>query len=107
MRSNWHCDPPPLSPSSDRRCTAGSDRRFASGERLSLGVGSSESVATEHEQLGVPFERRGRVLDVVRGLWDGLFDAYDGDFVTLENANIGLCSTGTLPMYVASTTFDL
>lgn len=83
-----------------------------SGGRLSLGVGvgSGESVATEHEQLGVPFDRRGRVLDetldVIRGLWDGAIDAYDGDFVTLEDADIGLRPTGDLPVYVASATFD-
>jgi len=74
-----------------------------SGGRLSLGVGvgSGASVATEHEQLGVPFDRRGRVLDetldVIRGLWDGAIDTYDGDFVTLEDADIGLRPTGELP----------
>lgn len=83
-----------------------------SGGRLSLGVGvgSGDSVATEHEQLGVPFEQRGRVLDetldVVRGLWDSPLDIYDGDFVTLEDADIGLRPPGELPVYVASATFD-
>lgn len=83
-----------------------------SGGRLSLGVGvgSGDSVATEHEQLGVPFEQRGRVLDetldVVRGLWASPLDVYDGDFVTLEDADIGLRPPGELPVYVASATFD-
>ena len=83
-----------------------------SGGRLSLGVGvgSGDSVAVEHEQLGVPYERRGRVLDetldVVRGLWNGPLDEYDGDFVTLEDADIGLRPPGELPVYVASATFD-
>lgn len=83
-----------------------------SGGRLSLGVGvgSGESVAAEHEQLGVPFECRGRVLDetldVIRGLWDGPLEGYDGKFVTLEDADIGLRPPGELPVYVASATFD-
>lgn len=77
---------------------------------LGIGVGSGDSVVTEHVQLGVPFERRGCVLDetldVVRGLWDGSIDAYDGNFVTLKDADIGLRPTGDLPVYVASATFD-
>lgn len=83
-----------------------------SGGRLSLGVGvgSGDSVTTEHEQLGVPFERRGRVLDetldIVRGLWDSPLDGYDGDFVTLEDADIGLRPPSELPIYVASASFD-
>lgn len=83
-----------------------------SGGRLSLGVGvgSGGAVATEHDQLGVEFEKRGKVLDetldIVRELWDGSVDAYNGEFVSLEDADIGLRPPGSLPVYVASATFN-
>jgi len=82
-----------------------------SGGRLSLGVGvgSGASVATEHEQLGVPFDRRGRVLDetldVIRGLWDGAIDTRR----RLRHARgrrYRITADRELPIYVASATFD-
>ena len=83
-----------------------------SGGRLSLGVGvgSGDAVAAEHRDLDVPFEQRGRALDetldVIRRLWTESIDSYNGEFVTLEDANIGLRPPGRLPVYVASATFD-
>lgn len=83
-----------------------SNGRFTMG----VGVGSGDSVAVEHEQLDVSFEQRGRVLDetldVIRGLWDGRVDSFAGDFITLEDADIGLRPPGELPVYIASAMFD-
>lgn len=78
--------------------------------KMGVGVGSGDAVEREHEQFGVPYEKRGRVLDetlnVLETLWTGACDSYDGEFVSLDNADIGLRPPGDLPIYVASATFD-
>lgn len=83
-----------------------------SGGHLSLGVGVGVRPAErrEHEQLGVPFERRGALLndglDVVTSLWSGEAIDHEGDATSLEDANIGFSPARTPPIYVASAAVD-
>lgn len=84
-----------------------------SGGRLALGVGVGvgSGVATEHDQLDVPYDRRGAVLDegleIVEGLWDDEPVSADGGFFELRDADIGIRPCGrSPPIYIASATFD-
>jgi alkanesulfonate monooxygenase SsuD/methylene tetrahydromethanopterin reductase-like flavin-dependent oxidoreductase (luciferase family) len=84
-----------------------------SGGRLALGVGVGigEGVAAEHDQLDVPYDRRGALLDegleIVAGLWDGGPVSADGEFFDLDDAAIGIRPAGSAPpIHVASATFD-
>lgn len=84
-----------------------------SGGRLALGigVGVGSSVVEEHEQLDVPYGRRGALLDegleIVTGLWEDEPVTVDGEFFDLEDADIGLRPCGSPPpLYIASATFD-
>lgn len=83
-----------------------------SGGRLSfgVGVGGGAAVRREHEQMNVPFSRRGtmldEVLDVVTALWTGDSVDYDGEFYQLEDASIGFQTVFDPPIYVASKAFD-
>lgn len=83
-----------------------------SGGRLSLGVGVGVRPAerAEQAQLGVPFERRGAILDeslaAVERLWTGEPVDFDGEFVSLEGATIGFGPVEPPPVYVASAAFD-
>lgn len=82
------------------------------GGRLALGVGVGvrPTERTEHEQLGVDFERRGRRLDetleVARALWTGEAVAHAGEWYDLSDASIGFGPVGDLPVYAASAAFD-
>ncbi|WP_331234363.1 LLM class flavin-dependent oxidoreductase [Natronorarus salvus] len=86
---------------------------LVSGGRLALGlgVGVGPDVEAEHDQLGLPYGRRGALLDegleVIAGLWSGDRVTVDGEFFELEDAEIGVqpCG-GPPPIYVASATFD-
>lgn len=84
-----------------------------SGGRLALGVGVGvgEGVAAEHDQLDVPYERRGALLDegleILEGLWSDDPVSVDGEFFELEDADVGIRPSGrSPPVYVASATFD-
>ncbi|WP_254525808.1 LLM class flavin-dependent oxidoreductase [Natrinema caseinilyticum] len=84
-----------------------------SGGRLALGVGVGvgSGVATEHDQLDVPYDRRGAVLDegleIIEGLWGDEPVSVDGEFFELEDADIGIRPCGSPPpVYIASATFD-
>lgn len=83
-----------------------------SGGRLALGVGvgGGPAVREEHDQLGIPFDRRGAVLDetleVITYLWSGDPVDYDGEFFQLENASIGFRPARNPPLYAASKEFD-
>lgn len=84
-----------------------------SGGRLTLGIGAGwnrPSSVHEHEQLGVPFEKRGAVLneslEVITALWSGETVTYDGEFYQFEDVKIGIepCSDPTI--YLASGAYD-
>lgn len=83
-----------------------------SGGRLVLGVGvgGGPTVRREHEQMDVPFEQRGALLnetlDVVRALWAGESIDYDGEFHNLSDVGIGFQPARNPPIYVASKAFD-
>lgn len=83
-----------------------------SGGRLALGVGvgGGPAVRREHDQLGVPFGRRGAMLDealdVMTALWSGEAIDYDGEFYRLEDASIGFQPACDPPLYAASKEFD-
>ncbi len=83
-----------------------------SGGRLALGVGVGvrPTEREEQEQLGVPFERRGAMLDeslaIIDGLWTDEPVTLDGEFLSLDGASIGFGPTRKPPIYVASAAFD-
>ena len=83
-----------------------------SGGRLVLGVGvgGGPTVHREHDQMDVPFERRGAMLnetlEVIRTLWSGESIDYDGEFHDLSNVGIGFQPARDPPIYVASKAFD-
>lgn len=83
-----------------------------SGGRLSLGVGVGvrPPEREEMEQLGVPYERRGAMLDealdVITELWSGEPVSHDGEFFSLEAASIGFSPATRPSIYVASAAFD-
>ncbi|MFC7157096.1 LLM class flavin-dependent oxidoreductase [Halomarina halobia] len=86
---------------------------LVSGGRLALGVGVGvgAGVATEHDQLDIPYDRRGAVLDegleIVEGLWGDEPVSVDGEFFELSDADVGIRPCGSPPpVYVASATFD-
>jgi alkanesulfonate monooxygenase SsuD/methylene tetrahydromethanopterin reductase-like flavin-dependent oxidoreductase (luciferase family) len=86
---------------------------LVSGGRLAIGVGVGvgSDVESEHEQLDLPYGRRGALLDegleIVTGLWSDDPVSFDGEFFEVEDADIGLrpCG-GSPPLYIASATFD-
>jgi alkanesulfonate monooxygenase SsuD/methylene tetrahydromethanopterin reductase-like flavin-dependent oxidoreductase (luciferase family) len=86
---------------------------LVSGGRLAIGVGVGvgSDVESEHEQLDLPYDRRGALLDegleIVTGLWNDDPVSFDGEFFEVEDADIGLrpCG-GSPPLYIASATFD-
>jgi alkanesulfonate monooxygenase SsuD/methylene tetrahydromethanopterin reductase-like flavin-dependent oxidoreductase (luciferase family) len=84
-----------------------------SGGRLTIGVGVGvgPGVETEHEQLDIPYNRRGAVLDegldILQGLWGNEPISVEGEFFDITDADIGIRPSGSLPpIYVASATFD-
>ena len=83
-----------------------------SGGRLSLGVGVGvrPPEREEMEQLGVPYERRGAMLDetleVLEALWSGEPVSHDGEFVSLDEASIGFSPATRPAIHVASAAFD-
>ncbi|SDK62515.1 LLM class flavin-dependent oxidoreductase [Natronorubrum texcoconense] len=86
---------------------------LVSGGRLALGVGVGvgDGVETEHDQLDVPYERRGALLDegleILEGLWSNDPVSVDGEFFELDDADIGIRPCGSSPpIYIASATFD-
>lgn len=84
-----------------------------SGGRLVLGVGTGSvgtagsSVEHEFRELGVPWERRGDVLDeqldVISKLWSGEAVEHSGEFFDLDGEGIGFRPCRDPPVYVAST----
>lgn len=86
---------------------------LVSGGRLALGigVGVGPDVELEHEQLDLPYDRRGALLDegleIITGLWDDESVSFGGEFFEVKDVDIGLrpCG-GSPPLYVASATFD-
>ncbi|QFU84671.1 LLM class flavin-dependent oxidoreductase [Natronorubrum aibiense] len=85
---------------------------LVSGGRLALGVGVGvgPGAEAEHEQLDVPYNRRGAMLDegleILTGLWGDDPVTFDGEFFELTEADIGLRPCSPPPIYVASATFD-
>jgi alkanesulfonate monooxygenase SsuD/methylene tetrahydromethanopterin reductase-like flavin-dependent oxidoreductase (luciferase family) len=84
-----------------------------SGGRLALGVGVGVGAGaeTEHEQLDIPYNRRGALLDegleILQGLWEDEPVSVEGEFFDLTDADIGIRPSGSPPpIYVASATFD-
>lgn len=83
-----------------------------SGGRLAVGVGVGvrPDERAEQEQLGIPFERRGAVLDetltAVERLWRGESVELEGEFVSFEGASLGFGPVSPPPIYVASAAFD-
>lgn len=83
-----------------------------SGGRLSLGVGVGVRPPERHEmeQLGVDYDRRGRVLDetldIVTALWSGETVTYDGDCFSVSDAEIGFSPAVDPDIYVASAAFS-
>lgn len=83
-----------------------------SGGRLALGVGvgGGPAVRHEHEQMGVPFARRGMMLDetleVLSALWSGDPVDHNGEFYHFEDASIGFQPAGNPRIYAASKEFD-
>jgi probable F420-dependent oxidoreductase len=85
-----------------------------SGGRLRFGVGTGStgetagsSVEDEFRELGVPWERRGDVLDeqldVMSRLWSGESVEYDGEFYDLDGASIGFQPARDPPIQVGCT----
>ncbi|MFB6164980.1 MAG: LLM class flavin-dependent oxidoreductase [Haloarculaceae archaeon] len=75
-----------------------------------VGVGIGPDAEREHDHLGVPFGRRGAVLDetleALERLWEGETTSYDGEFVSFDDASIGFEPSRSPPIYVASGGFD-
>lgn len=86
-----------------------------SGGRLCLGVGSGStgnlgsSVKHEYEEMGIPWDDRGDLLDeqldVITGLWEGEVE-YDGDFLSYDGASIGFEPVRSPPVLVGSTVHE-
>lgn len=83
-----------------------SDGRLSIG----VGVGSGRNGRKEHKHAGVPFEKRGRLLNetlnVVWLLLEGDEISYDGELYSIENASLGFRPQSPIPVYVASAAFD-
>jgi len=83
-----------------------------SGGRLHLGIGTGSvgklgsSVNEEYREMGVPWEKRGALLDeqldVIKGLWTGDSLEYDGEFYSYDGASIGFEPVREPPIYVGS-----
>lgn len=83
-----------------------------SGGRLLLGIGTGSkgklgsSVKHEYEEMDVPWEKRGLLLDeqldVITGLWSGEELEYDGEFYRFTSASIGFEPARKPPIYVGS-----
>ena len=83
-----------------------------SGGRFHLGIGTGSagkagsSVRGEYESLGVPWDRRGDVLDealeLITDLWSGEPVEYDGEFYALDGASIGFEPSRRPPVHVGS-----
>ena len=84
-----------------------------SGGRLVLGIGTGSvgtagsSVEHEYDELDVPWQRRGDVLDeqlaVIRELWTGEPVDHDGAFYDLDSEGIGFEPCREPPLFVSST----
>jgi alkanesulfonate monooxygenase SsuD/methylene tetrahydromethanopterin reductase-like flavin-dependent oxidoreductase (luciferase family) len=72
---------------------------------LGVGVGRGPAVEAEYDALLVEYDSRGRLLDetldVVSGLLDGDTVTYDGTFVDVSDAALGVEPVGPVPTYVA------
>lgn len=86
--------------------------QLASG-RLSIGVGagSGHDGKKEHEHAGVPFEKRGRLLnETLDIIWMLLEEddeiSYDGELYSIENASLGFRPQSPISVYVASAAFN-
>ena len=90
--------------------TATLDQLSSGRLALGVGVGGGPAVQREHEQLDVPFDRRGAMLDetldVVTALWSGETVSFTGEFFDLQDASIGFQPAREPPIYVASKAFD-
>lgn len=77
-----------------------------SGGRLVIGagVGRGPAVRDEYGNLGVPFERRGRLLDetldAVTGFWSGEEVDFAGEFVEYDGAAVGFGPLREPPIYL-------
>lgn len=75
-----------------------------------VGVGMGPDGEREHDQLNVPFDRRGAVLNetlaAIERLWTGESASYDGEFVSFEDASLGFEPSRVPPVYVASGGFN-
>lgn len=85
--------------------------RIAGGRlKLGVGVGARPIERAEAENLDVPFDRRGsllnEVLDIVDRLWAGGPVDHDGEFFDLDDADLGFGPSGEVSIYVASARFD-
>ena len=80
--------------------------RFAMG----VGVGVRPTEREEQEQLGVPFDRRGAMLDeslkLIKQLWTGTSVDFTGEFFNLSTADLGFGPAGHPPVFLASAAFD-
>lgn len=84
-----------------------------SGGRLRLGVGTGSagnlgsSVKHEFQEMEIPWERRGDILDeqldIISALWSGEPIQYDGEFYSYDGASIGFQPCRRPPIYSGST----
>lgn len=86
--------------------TATLDQLSGGRFRMGVGVGIGDAGRHEYEQLDIPFDRRGAVVDesleVITSLWsDGPVD-FEGEFFNLENADTEFPPCSTVPVYVGS-----
>lgn len=75
-----------------------------SGGRTILGVGAGH-VEAEFEALGVPFNKRGKLLDetidAVRGTWTGEYVSHDGDFFNYRDVGVAPGPVdGSMPIWI-------
>lgn len=77
-----------------------------SGGRLVLGagVGRGDAVRHEYDNLGLPFERRGRLFDelleTLRAFWTGENISFEGQFLEYDDVGIGFTPLRTPPVYL-------
>ena len=90
--------------------TATLDQLSGGRFELGVGVGVGPDVEAEYENLGIPYRRRGTLLDesldVLAGLWADEPLDYDGEFYQLDSASIDFQPCRKPPIHIASLGFD-